>query len=44
LGTLQSPVSQLVGAIQAPIQQLVGLLEAYQAKLEGGQSEASPAA
>jgi large subunit ribosomal protein L10 len=44
LGTLQSPVSQLVGAIQAPIQQLVGLLEAYQAKLEGGQTEASPAA
>jgi hypothetical protein len=34
MGTLQSPVGQLVGIMQTPLQQLRGVLEAYKSKLE----------
>jgi ribosomal protein L10 len=34
MGTLQSPVAQLVGIMQTPLQQLLGVLEAYKNKLE----------
>jgi hypothetical protein len=34
MGTLQSPVAQLVGIMQTPLQQLMGLLNAYKTKLE----------
>jgi ribosomal protein L10 len=34
MGTLQSPVAQLVGIMQTPLQQLLGTLEAYKTKLE----------
>jgi ribosomal protein L10 len=34
MGTLQSPVAQLVGIMQTPVQQLVGVLNAYKEKLE----------
>jgi len=34
MGTLQSPVAQLVGIIQTPLQQLMGTLNAYKTKLE----------
>jgi ribosomal protein L10 len=34
MGTLQSPVGQLVGIMQTPVQQLIGVLDAYKTKLE----------
>jgi hypothetical protein len=34
MGTLQSPVAQLVGIMQTPLQQLMGVLDAYKTKLE----------
>jgi ribosomal protein L10 len=34
MGTLQSPVSQLVAIMQTPHQQLLGALNAYKNKLE----------
>jgi ribosomal protein L10 len=34
MGTLQSPVAQLVGIMQTPLQQLMGTLNAYKTKLE----------
>jgi hypothetical protein len=34
MGTLQTPVAQLVGIMQTPLQQLLGTLEAYKTKME----------
>jgi ribosomal protein L10 len=39
MGTLQSPVAQLVGIMQTPLQQLLGTLEAYKNKLSPTKSE-----